>query len=105
LSAQVTRVLIAGVTGWLGQQIAFCLLNAGKAEVRGLLRVVAADHQRAKRIDDLRDRGMTVARGDLADRMSLAKACEGIDVVNSAVECMLSWKVNAICWPLPRPPA
>jgi nucleoside-diphosphate-sugar epimerase len=86
VSTQKTRVLIAGVTGWLGHQVAAAMLQAGKADVRGLARSAAVDEVKAKRVDDLRAARMIVVNGDLADPASLAEACSGIDVVISAVQ-------------------
>jgi nucleoside-diphosphate-sugar epimerase len=81
-----TRVLVVGAAGWLGHQIAAALLDGGKAEVRALVRSNGSNPEKTKRIDILRSRGMTVSLGDLNDPASLAKACEGIDVVISAVQ-------------------
>ena len=81
-----TKVLVVGVAGWLGHLVAAALLESGKAEVRGLVRPGTVDQAKTKRIDDLRALRMTVAAGDLADPASLAKACDGTDVVVSAVQ-------------------
>jgi uncharacterized protein YbjT (DUF2867 family) len=77
---------MAGAAGWLGHQIARALLDAGKAEVRALVRAATTDQAKTGRIDDLRAGGMEVAPGDLADPASLTRACAGIDVVISAVQ-------------------
>ncbi|MGO9409797.1 MAG: NmrA family NAD(P)-binding protein [Spirochaetia bacterium] len=81
-----TRILIAGVAGWLGHLTAAALLKGGKAEVRGLLRSEVTDPVKAKRVDDLRALGMTLVRGDLAKEQSLREACAGVDVIISAVQ-------------------
>ncbi|MGA2763481.1 MAG: NmrA family NAD(P)-binding protein [Spirochaetia bacterium] len=84
--AAKTRILVAGVTGWLGRQIADALLRAGNAEVRGLVRADSADPEKAKNLADLRSRGMNVAYGNLGDPASLQAACSGVEVVISAVQ-------------------
>jgi uncharacterized protein YbjT (DUF2867 family) len=53
--------------------------------VRALIRS-GSNGEKANRVQDLRSRGMAVALGDLNDPASLSKACEGIDVVISAVQ-------------------
>ena len=83
---QKTRVLIVGAAGWLGHLIASALIDGGKAEVRAMVRATGSGTDRATRIEKLRSRGVTVVRGDLDNPASLAKACENIDVVVSAVQ-------------------
>ena len=83
---QKTRVLIAGAAGWLGHQVAGALLDGGKAEVRALVRGSSSTAEKTRTIEGLRSRGMSVAVGDLNDAASLVKACEGVDVVISAVQ-------------------
>lgn len=81
-----TKVLIVGVTGWLGNRIAHALLDQGNAAVSGLVRPGATAPEKSNKIADLRARGMTITTGGLSDLGSLAKACEGIEVVVSAVQ-------------------
>jgi uncharacterized protein YbjT (DUF2867 family) len=81
-----TKVLVVGVSGWLGSQIAGVLLESDATEVRALGRPAVPDELKKKRLELLRARGMPVLNGDLSDPASLAKACEGIDVVISAVQ-------------------
>jgi nucleoside-diphosphate-sugar epimerase len=81
-----TKVLFVGVTGWLGNLVAHALLDQGNAALSGLVRQGATTPEKSKKIADLQARGMTTATGDLSDRASLAKACEGIEVVVSAVQ-------------------
>ena len=67
------RVLVTGATGLIGGGLARRLLTAG-AEVRALVRRPgSASHLRAE--------GMDVARGDMTDPSSLAKAVDGCDAV------------------------
>jgi uncharacterized protein YbjT (DUF2867 family) len=80
-----TKILIVGVKGWLGHQIADALLEGNKAEVRAIVRPRTADQAKTVRAERIRARGAIIVSGDLADPASLANACEGIDVVISAV--------------------
>ena len=84
--AAKTRILVAGVTGWLGRQIADALLRAGNAEVRGLVRAGGADPEKEKNLNELRSRGLSVAFGNLGDPASLEAVCSGAEVVISAVQ-------------------
>ena len=77
--------MVAGVTGWLGHQVAGFLLDSGTAEVRAMARPVT-DEAKKKRLETLRARGMQTVDGDLSDPTACAAACEGIDVVISAVQ-------------------
>jgi nucleoside-diphosphate-sugar epimerase len=81
-----TRVLIVGITGWLGNRIAHALLDQGNATVSGLVRPGPTTPEKGKKIADLRARGMTTVTGELSDQASLTKACHGIEVVVSAVQ-------------------
>ena len=86
MAEKKTKVLIVGITGWLGNLVAHALLDQGNAAVSGLVRPGAMAPEKSSKIDDLRLQGMTTATGDLSDRASLANACEGIEVVVSAVQ-------------------
>jgi NADH dehydrogenase len=66
-------ILVAGATGMVGGMIVDGLVDQGK-RVRALVRSPNA----AK---SLRARGVETAMGDLKDRASLDRACEGVDVV------------------------
>ena len=86
MAEKKTKVLIVGITGWLGNLVAHALLDQGDAAVSGLVRPGATAPEKSKKVADLRARGMTTPTGDLSDKASLAKACEGIEVVVSAVQ-------------------
>lgn len=78
-------VLLAGSTGMLGARIAHHLADQPEARVRLLLRA-GADADRRARAKPLLARGVEVVQGDLADRVSLDRATEGVDVIVSAVQ-------------------
>ena len=86
MAEKKTKVLIIGITGWLGNRIAHALLDQGNAAVSALVRPGATTPEKSKKITDLQARGLATATGDLTDPASLAKACEGIEVVVSAVQ-------------------
>lgn len=69
-------ILIVGAGGRLGGTVARRLLNAGKP-VRAMSRTPA-------KLADLRALGAEVVAGDLRDADSLARACQGVDVVLAA---------------------
>jgi len=66
-------VLVTGGTGFTGGHLVRRLAGAGDT-VRALVRTPEA-------AGDLRDAGIDVVAGDLTDRDSLRRACEGVDVV------------------------
>jgi uncharacterized protein YbjT (DUF2867 family) len=78
-------VLLAGATGMLGSQIAHQLLNQPEARVRLLVRGDATAAKRAA-LDPMLTRGAEIIEGDLADRASLDRATQGVDVIVSAVQ-------------------
>lgn len=71
-------VLIAGISGELGTKIANAILDKGGMNVRGLV------HSRSS--DDLKARGVEFVQGDLYDPDSLKQACEGVEIVVSAIK-------------------
>ena len=75
-----TAVLVVGPTGMLGAKIVDALLRTGRAEVRALLRPGKGEEW-----DRLRSKGVAPVEGDLTDPTSLAKACEGVKAVVSAL--------------------
>lgn len=78
----MTRVLVAGATGLVGSNLVKACKEQGK-DVRALVRPTRlAD---SARIDPLRASGAVICEGSLEDFSSLAKACEGVDAVISAV--------------------
>ena len=78
-------VLLAGATGMLGSQIARHLLDQPEARLRLLVRGGDATQKRAA-LDPLLTRGAEIIEGDLADRASLDRATQGVDVIVSAVQ-------------------
>ena len=69
------KVLVTGVTGFTGGRLAMLLAGRGD-EVCGLVR--ASSQTRAQM---LMSAGVTIAIGDLTDRVSLDAACQGVEVV------------------------
>ena len=78
-------VLLAGATGMLGSQIAHYLLDQPEARLRLLVRGGDAAKKRAA-LDPLLTRGAELIEGDLADRVSLDRATQGVEVIVSAVQ-------------------
>ena len=74
----MATVLLAGASGDLGQRLARALVHRG-ADVRGLTRPGSG------RAQQLRELGTTPVEADYADPAALRRACEGADVVVSAV--------------------
>lgn len=70
---EVSMILIVGVTGVLGREVAAQLMRAGK-KVRGLTRDPA-------RAADLQQSGVEIVQGDLVVKASLERACAGVDAV------------------------
>ena len=68
-------VLVTGATGFTGGWLARHLAGVGD-EVRALVRPVSLG-----RADRLREVGVQIATGDLADTRSLEAACRGVEVV------------------------
>ncbi len=77
-------VLLAGATGMLGSQIARRLLDQPGACVRLLIR--SGDTAKRAALDPLLTRGAEIIEGDLADRASLDRATQGVEVIVSAVQ-------------------
>ena len=77
-------VLLAGVTGMLGSQIARHLLDRPEARLRLLVR--GGDAAKRAALGPLLARGAEMIEGDLADCASLDRATRGVDVIVSAVQ-------------------
>jgi nucleoside-diphosphate-sugar epimerase len=75
-------VLIIGVTGMLGNQIASAILDKGVMTVKALVR---SNNSKQDKLKPLQQRGMTSVEGNLLDLPSLLKACENVDAIVSAV--------------------
>lgn len=90
-----TTVLLVGVTGMLGSQIAEALLNQGNAmapsahprvNVKALTRAGETDPTKQQRLDALTKKGLQAIAGDLLEPDSLPNACQCVDVIISAVQ-------------------
>src|SRR5437870_10045073 len=73
-------ILIAGATGVLGSEITRQLRARGE-RVRALVRATSAP----EKVASLKGLGVETIEGNLRDPDSLARACEGVDVVISTV--------------------
>lgn len=80
----MTTVLVAGATGWLGQQIAAELLNRG-AHVRLMARGGSA-HPKAQELAALIARGAALVDADVGAPDTLSAAVRGVDVIVSALQ-------------------
>lgn len=74
-------ILIVGASGSLGGAVARRLLDAGRP-VRAMSRTPAT-------LAELHARGADVVAGDLRDAGSLARACQGVDVVLAAAHAFV----------------
>ena len=79
----MSTILVAGATGMLGSEICRRLRAAGKS-VKGLVRVSSDP----AKVSSLQSFGVETVQGDLRDRASLDRACEGITHVISTVSAM-----------------
>jgi uncharacterized protein YbjT (DUF2867 family) len=77
-----TRVLVAGASGNLGSKIVRELVALGSATVR----VTYRERSKPEAVARLRATGAELVTADLSDEASLARACDGIEVVVSAVQ-------------------
>jgi uncharacterized protein YbjT (DUF2867 family) len=75
--------LVIGATGMVGGEVCRLLASEGKP-VRGLVR---ATSDQAK-VDRLNELGVELVKGDLRDRASLDKACQGVKAVISTASSM-----------------
>ncbi len=76
------KILVVGATGNLGPHLVKAFVDGGH-QVSALIR--PATIQNAQKIDPLKQQGVRLIEGDLEDQDSLDRACEGQDVVVSAV--------------------
>lgn len=79
----MSTILVAGATGYLGGDICQRLSAVGKS-VRALVRVSSDP----VKVDRLKSLGVETIRGDVRDRASLDKACQGVTAVISTVSSM-----------------
>jgi len=69
-------IFVVGATGLVGRQVCRRLAAAGQ-QVRALVRPTSD----ASKIEELKQSGATLVRGDLKDRASLDAACRGVSAV------------------------
>ncbi|KAI4298334.1 hypothetical protein L6164_031907 [Bauhinia variegata] len=80
-----SRILVIGVTGNLGYQLAKASLQYSHPTF-GLVRETAfSDPNKANKLQSLTDAGATLLKGSLEDETSLAEAVKQVDVVICAV--------------------
>ena len=77
--------LLVGATGMFGSRIAHHLVNQPDARVRLLVRREQSSGNRAALESILRS-GAEIVEGDLASRVSLDRAIQGVDVIVSAAQ-------------------
>lgn len=80
-----SAVLVAGATGLLGSEICRQLLAKNK-KVKGLVRTTSD----ASKVDQLKESGIEIVKGDLKDRSSLENALHGVSAIISTVSSTLS---------------
>lgn len=81
MAAQAVKVLVVGATGVLGRQV------VERLRARGI--AVRAMSRKPDAARELAGQGVEVMPGDLLDRASLDRACDGVDRVFSAAHGML----------------
>lgn len=79
----MSRILVAGATGFLGSEICRQLRTA-RWSVRGLVR----ETSRPDKVSRLHFLGVETVEGDVRDRTSLDRACEGVTHVITTVSAM-----------------
>ena len=80
-----STVLVAGATGFLGNEICRQLTAANK-KTKGLVRTTSD----ANKVVQLKKAGVELVMGDLKDKASLEKALQGVSTVISTVSCTFS---------------
>lgn len=85
-------VLVVGATGFLGSEICRRLREQGSS-----LRALVRETSDPERVAALRELGAETVVGDLRDRASLDRACEGVDaVVSSATSIIREGEISAV---------
>lgn len=79
----MSTILVVGATGMLGSEICQQLTTAGKT-VKALVR----DSSDVAKVSKLKSLGVETIQGDVRDRASLDKACQGVTTVISTVSSM-----------------
>ncbi|MBD2776223.1 aromatic alcohol reductase [Iningainema tapete] len=84
--ANLPVVLLVGVTGMLGYEIALAILDKGTMELRALVRADGTnDENKKKKLDVLKAKGATFVEGDIMNPESLPGAVAGVEAVISAI--------------------
>ena len=84
-SNNLSTVLVAGATGFLGSEI--CRqLSEKKIKVKGLVRTTSD----ANKLTHLKELGVEIVEGDLKDKSSLKNALNGVSAIISTVSSTLS---------------
>jgi uncharacterized protein YbjT (DUF2867 family) len=78
------RILVVGATGFLGTEICRRLAEKGTPP-----RVLVRETSDPARVEALRELGAEIVVGDLRDRESLDRACDGVDVVFSTATSII----------------
>ena len=79
----MSTILVAGATGMVGSEICTMLLAEGRP-VRALVRSTSVP----AKVEKLKSLGAEIVQGDVRDRTSLDKACQGVTHVISTVSAM-----------------
>ncbi|CAA2974030.1 probable pinoresinol-lariciresinol reductase 3 isoform X1 [Olea europaea var. sylvestris] len=88
MASSKSKILIIGITGNLGLEIAKASINASHPTF-GLVRASAfSDPNKLHKIQFLLDSGVTLLKGSLQDEMNLIEAIKQVDVVICAVSSM-----------------
>ncbi|KAK8939366.1 hypothetical protein KSP40_PGU009783 [Platanthera guangdongensis] len=85
MASEKNRILIIGGTGYIGKFIVKASARAGHPTFSLIRESTAADHAKAKILEEFKDAGVTLVHGDLYDHESLVKTLKKVDVVISAV--------------------
>lgn len=87
-------VLLAGITGMMGDKIAHEILGKNEMELKAIVRSGSSSNtSKQKRLDELKARGAVLVEGDLLDKPSLLKACEGVEAIVSAANASANDKI------------
>ncbi|KAG6541496.1 hypothetical protein Mapa_017093 [Marchantia paleacea] len=80
-----SKVLIIGVTGYIGKNVCKASINLGHPTFILVRSLISADPAKAELINSFQESGVTALKGDLNDHESLVSAFRQVDVVISTV--------------------
>lgn len=87
-------VLLAGITGMMGDKIASAILDKGEMDLKAIVRPNSSSNgSKQQRLDEFKARGVVLVEGDLLDKPSLLKACEGVEAIVSAANASANDKI------------